>query len=181
MRHLTLPFQLTDADERIGADGITTTEEHRHGVLRLEDAALVVQWRVEREVHRVGIEMRSDRAADGMREVSVPVRLLGHARLQGSGWWMWREWALVIIARDLAAFDPLAGPDGFRFVHPAELVLPVRKADRAAAEEFASELELAIAEGALAALEEGPGGALPGSRAAAVGALPRADADGEAG
>jgi hypothetical protein len=85
----------------------------------------------------------------------VPVRVdqLGDARVRTRGRWWWRRWELVLTARDLAAFDPLAGHDGFVFVHPAELVLPVRPTDIDLAREFASEVELAVAELALRAAE----------------------------
>jgi gamma-glutamyltranspeptidase/glutathione hydrolase len=149
-RHATLPFELATEDQVIGGGSVTTTEHRRHGVLRLEGDALVVQWRVDRVTHRVGPEIRTEAASDGLREVTVPVRLLGSARVRTRGRWFWRRRELVLVARDLAAWDRLAGEDGFAFAHPAELVLPVRGADQALADEFASELALAIADLALA-------------------------------
>jgi hypothetical protein len=136
--------------EVIGGGTITSTEERRHGVVRLERDTLVVQWRVEREVQRIGPEIRTDVERAGMRDVPVPVRMLGDARVRTRGRWWWRKTELVLTARDLVAFDRLAGDDGFTFDHPAELVLPVRPADVDLANEFASEVELAIAELALA-------------------------------
>lgn len=152
-RIATLPFQLTTDHEVIGSGSITSTEERRHGVLRLEHDTLVVQWRVERAVQRIGPEIRTDVERAGMRDVPVPVRMLGDARVRTRGRWWWRKVELVLTARDLVAFDRLAGDDGFTFDHPAELVLPVRPSDVELANEFASELELAIAELALADAE----------------------------
>lgn len=53
-------------------------------------------------------------------------------------------------ARDLQAYDALAREDGFAFVHPSEHILPLRKDAVEAARDFASEVELASAEHALA-------------------------------
>lgn len=130
-RLATLPFELTTDHQVIAGGTVTNTEERRHGVLRLESELLVVQWRVEREISRIGSEIRTDTERDGMRE------------------------------SDLLAFDALADSDGFAFAHPAELVLPVRATDDALAREFASEMELAIAELALAAAERSADGTLP--------------------
>lgn len=155
-RIATLPFQLTRDHQVIGSGTVTSTQERRHGVLRLERETLVVQWRVEREVQRIGVEIRTDLERAGMRDVPVPVRMLGDARVRTRGRWWWRKWELVLTARDLVAFDRLAGDDGFDFDHPAELVLPVRTTDVDLAREFASEVELAIAELALADAERAP-------------------------
>lgn len=152
-RVATLPFQLTTDHQVISNGTVTSTEERRHGVLRLDRETLVVQWRVEREVQRIGPEIRTDIEHDGMRAVAVPVRLLGDARVRTRGRWWWWKLELVLTARDLAAFDRLAGADGFAFDHPAELVLPVRRTDLDLVHEFASEVELAIAELALADAE----------------------------
>ncbi len=152
-RIATLPFQLTNDHQVIGNGTVITTKDRRHGVLRLERETMVVQWRVEREVQRIGPEIRTDVERAGMREVPVPVRMLGDARVRTRGLWWWRKWELVLTARDLVAFDLLANDDGFAFDHPAELVLPVRRSDLDLAYEFASEVELAIAELALADAE----------------------------
>lgn len=169
-RVAALPFQVSGENQVIANGTVTTTEERRHGVLRLEGATLTVQWRVEREIQRVGVEIRTDTERDGMRSIPVRVDQLGDARVRTRGRWWWRRWELVLTARDLSAFDPLAGNDGFDFAHPAELVLPVRTADVELAREFASEVELAIAELALRAAEQAAA-PLP---APAPGALPSA-------
>ncbi|WP_353269441.1 hypothetical protein [Gemmatimonas sp.] len=152
-RIAALPFQVSGEHQVIANGTVTTTEERRHGVVRLEGTTLTVQWRVEREIQKFGVEIRTDVERDGMRSVPVRVDQLGDARVRTRGRWFWRTWELVLTARDLTAFDPLAGNDGFAFEHPAELVLPVRSADVELAREFASEVELAVAELALSAAE----------------------------
>jgi hypothetical protein len=152
-RIAALPFQVSGNHQVFTNGTVTTTEERRHGVVRLEGATLTVQWRVERKIQKIGPETRTDVEQDGMRSVPVRVDQLGDARVRTRGRWFWRTWELVLTARDLSAFDPLAGNDGFTFEHPAELVLPVRSADIQLAREFASEVELAVAELALSAAE----------------------------
>lgn len=152
-RLATLPFELTRDHQVIAAGTVTTTEERRHGVLRLEGELLHVQWRVERQVQQIGPEIRTDVQHDGLREVPVPVRLLGDARVRRRGRLWWKRTELVLTARDLVAFDGLAGPEGFDFTHPAELALPVRTNNLELAREFALEVELAIADLALRAAE----------------------------
>ncbi len=68
----------------------------------------------------------------------------------------------------------MAGSDGFTFEHPAELVLPIRATDDALAREFASEVELAIAEWSLAAAAETADATLP-SPLSRRSALPQGD------
>jgi hypothetical protein len=71
-----------------------------------------------------------------------------------------------VTAADLRAFEPVVGKGGLRLDHPAELVLRLRLRDRIAAQEFAADLELALAENALAAV---------GDPAALGGGEPRAN------
>lgn len=90
-----------------------------------------------------------------MREVVVPLAGIAAARVNRA-WWRWpRGPRLVLTAADLRAFEAVAGQAGLRVDHPAELVLRMRRADHAAAIEFAGELELALAERALQAAERG--------------------------
>jgi gamma-glutamyltranspeptidase/glutathione hydrolase len=154
-RFATLPFELATEEQVIGHGSVTTTQHRRHGVLRLDGDALIVQWRVDRVTHRVGPEIRTDAASDGLRDVTVPLRLLGSARVRVRRRLFRQRHELVLVARDLTAWDRLAGEDGFAFAHPAELVLPVRAVDREVAEEFASELALAIADRQLADVTTG--------------------------
>ncbi len=128
---------------------ITSTREEIHGLLRLEDDRLVIQWRASVEVSRVGREIRTDRELAPLREVSVPLSGLAGARVHRR----WRNWlprqVVVLNAADLRAFDALAGEGGVSGLvleHPAEMVLEIRGADSQVAREFTSELALAVSE-----------------------------------
>ncbi|MBL0889685.1 MAG: hypothetical protein IBJ19_03635 [Gemmatimonadaceae bacterium] len=155
-RIAALPFQLSAEHQVISGGSVTTTEERRNGVLRLEGDTVIVQWRVEREIQRIGPEIRTDTELAGIREVTIPIHALGDARIQNRGRLWWRKWEIVLTARDLQAYDALAREDGFVFAHPSELILPLRKDAVDAARDFASEVELAIAEHALSLAQGQP-------------------------
>jgi hypothetical protein len=148
-----LPFTLRRGQDVIARGEITSTTETVHGLLRLDGERLVIQWRVARETDRVGKEIRTDRELEPVREVAVPLAAIAGAAVR-TAWWRWPPGRrLVLTAADLRAFEAVAGEAGLRLDHPAELALPVRRADRVAAREFAGELELAIAERELRAAE----------------------------
>jgi hypothetical protein len=148
-----LPFVLRRSSDVIAAREITSTTETVHGLVRIDGERLVVQWRVARSTDRVGSEIRTDREVEPVREAVVPLAALAGAAVR----WRWR-WPpgphLVLTAADLRAFEQVAGDAGLRLDHPAELWLPLRRADRAAAAEFAGDVALAAAEHALHAAEE---------------------------
>lgn len=124
---------------------MTTTRETVHGLLRLEGDRLVIQWRVGRRTDHMGsTEMRTDEEVEPVQEISVDVSRISGATVQSR---LGRLLAprLILTASDLTAFEGLAGAEGLRLRHPAELVLSLRRADRLAAEEFSAELALAIA------------------------------------
>jgi len=150
-----LPFVLTRSDDRIAGREITSTHETVHGLLRLDGDRVHVQWRVARSTDRVGREIRTDREVEPVREAVIPLSAIAGATVR----WRWR-WPpgpyLVLTAADLRAFEEVAGATGLNLNHPAELALPLRRADRSLGGEFAGELELALAEGALAAAEGKP-------------------------
>ena len=152
-----LPFTLRRSQDVIAGREITSTTETVHGLLRLDGERLVVQWRVARATDRIGREIRTDREVEPVREAAIPLAGLAGAGVR----WRWRQWppgpCLVLTAADLRAFEEVAGEAGLRLDHPAELALPLRRADRAAAAEFAGELALAVAEHALRAAEERAG------------------------
>ncbi len=154
-----LPFQIKRANDVFTGSGMTTTRETVHGLLRLENDRLTVQWRVGREVEHLGAEMRTDSEVEAVREIVVPLEGVAGALVRRR-WWDWLTGPrLVLTAADLGAFEGLAGHDGLSLMHPAELVLRLRRSDRLAAEEFSAELALAIAEHELPAAEDRP--ALP--------------------
>jgi hypothetical protein len=139
----------------VGIREITSTHETVHGLLRLEGDQIYVQWRVARSTDRVGMEIRTDREVEPVREVVVPLSAIAGAAVR----WRWK-WPpgpyLVLTAADLRAFEEVAGAAGLSLDHPAELALRLRRADRELGTEFAGDLELAVAERALAAAEGHP-------------------------
>ena len=147
-----LPFVLRRSHDVVGWE-ITSTRETVHGLLRLDGDRLAIQWRVARSTEHVGMQIRTDREVEPVREVVVPLSAVAGASVR----WRWR-WPpgpyLVLTAADLRAFEEVAGAAGLSLDHPAELALRLRRADRALGSEFAGELELAIAERALAAAEQ---------------------------
>jgi hypothetical protein len=147
-----LPFVLHRSHDAVGMLEITSTHETVHGLLRLEGDRLHVQWRVARSTDHVGKEIRTDREVEPVREVVLPLSALAGAAVR----WRWR-WPpgpyLVLTAADLRVFEEVAGAAGLNLDHPAELALRLRRADRELGTEFAGDLELALAERALAAAE----------------------------
>lgn len=141
-----LPFTLVRGDDVLSGEGYTATWETVHGLLRLEADELLIQWRVARETSHMGVEMRSDTELEPVREVAIPLRGVAGAVVRRR-WWEWfKAPRLVLTAADLRAFEGVTGEQGLRLSHPAELVLPLRRSDRLAAEEFSAELALAVAE-----------------------------------
>jgi hypothetical protein len=134
---------------------ITSTHETIHGLLRLDGDRLHIQWRIARSTDHVGMEIRTDKQVEPVREVVLPLSAVAGAAVR----WRWR-WPpgpyLVLTAADLRAFEEVAGVAGLSLDHPAELELRLRGEDRAAGSEFVGELELALAERALAAAEGKP-------------------------
>jgi hypothetical protein len=123
---------------------MTTTRETVHGLLRLENQRLTIQWRVGRKTEHLGSEMRTDKEVEPVKEIVVPLRRVAGAAIRRR-WWEWGP-RLIMTAADLSAFEGLAGTDGLSLDHPAELVLRLRRSDGLAGEEFSAELALAIAE-----------------------------------
>lgn len=153
MSHLrALPFFLKRADDVFSAEGFTSTAEIVHGLLRLDPGHLVFQWRVTRTVDRYGAEVRSDQEHDSVREVRIPLRSIAGAAIQ-KPFFPWGSARCVVLAADLAGFEPLVGPDGLRLDHPARATVRIRRGDLLLAREFVTELELALAGLALAEVE----------------------------
>jgi len=141
-RAASLPFVLRRSTDVIGR-AITTTTDTTHGLLHLDGHRLVMQWRRARTTDQIGDEIRSDVEVGVVREVEVPITAVSGAFVRRR-WW--GRASLVLVAADLQAFDRIAGSEGLALEHPAELVIPLRRADRLLAEEFAAELALALAE-----------------------------------
>lgn len=153
---IAVPFHLRRSTDIVNALEVTTTTESVHGVARLQDACVRIQWRLSRTTDHVGMEIRSDREVEPVREASIPFSGFSAARVR-MRWWRWPWGAeLVLTAAELAAFDEIAGSAGLRLEHPAEIVLRIRRTDLAAARTFAAELELALADHVLLSAEGSP-------------------------
>lgn len=148
-----LPFTIRRGTDVVGMTEITSTHETVHGLLRFSGDALVIQWRTQRSTDRVGVQIRTDREIEPVREVIVPLAAVASARVR----WLWRRWPpgyyLVVTGADLRAFEEAAGVTGLQLDHPAELVLRIARGQQLPAREFAGEVELAVAERALRAAE----------------------------
>ena len=125
------------------------TTETVHGLLRLVDDCLWVQWRLARKTDHIGGEIRSDEEVEAVRQVAIPLEGIANAVVRHR-WWEWPGGSrLELTASDLQAFEAIAGEAGLRMTHPAQLVLKVKRRDRLAAEEFAADLVLALAKQSL--------------------------------
>jgi hypothetical protein len=130
---------------------MTTTRETVHGLLRLEDDELTVQWRAARKINYLGSEAHNtNEELDSVQEATIPLSAMASAVVKRPWWRFWSGPRIVLMASDLQALEAVTGEDGLRLAHPAQLVLGVRRGDRLVASEFAAELELAVAENALA-------------------------------
>jgi hypothetical protein len=141
-------------DDAVGTREITSTRETIHGLIHLSGDRLLVQWRTSRSTDRVGKEIRTDRELEPVREVVLPLSALAGAKVR----WSWFQWPpgaeLILTAADLRTFEEIAGEAGLRLEHPAVLAIRIGRAARAAAREFVSEVELALAEQAIQAAEQ---------------------------
>jgi hypothetical protein len=171
-----LPFTLRRSSDAMTSSEFTTTTETAHGLLRLEGDSLVIQWRLVRKTDRIGAaNIQTDEELEAVREVVVPLSGVAGALVR-RGWVQWFTGPRIVLrASDLQAFEEVTGEDGLRLGHPAEIVLKLRRADVLAAEEFAAELEMAVAQRGLGSFGASPGMAAP--KAAARERLPAPDAE----
>lgn len=157
IQRVALPFTLRRGHDAFTASTVTTTLETVHGLLVLEGDRLVVQWRRSVKTDHVGAAtIHSDEEVGAVRERVVPLAGVAGAEVRRRRWAPWISPVLVLRAADLAAFDEIAGAEGLRLDHPAELILGLRRRDVLLAEEFSAELTLALAGRAL-----GSGAELP--------------------
>ncbi len=121
-------------------------KETAHGLVRLAEDRLVIQWRL-----AVKRQMWSDSAwetredIEPVREIVIPLAKVAGAFVLKRRWWEIGP-RLVITASDLLAFEEIAGQEGLRLQHPSKLVLRIESADRLIADEFAAELALTLAQ-----------------------------------
>jgi hypothetical protein len=167
-----LPFTFRRSDDTMTGSEYTSTRETVHGLLRLDGDALHIQWRASRTTDRVGSQIRTDHEFDPVRELSVPLAALAGSAVR----WSWQRWPpgyyLELTAADLRAFEQVAGEGGLRLKHPAKLGIRIARGEALAARDFSSELELALADRAIAAAERSQQLAGEGTRV-----LPHAPAD----
>lgn len=141
-----VPFTLKRSSDLWDAKGYTATTETAHGLVRLEADRLVFQWRLAvRTESMTGASWSSKDEIAPVRHIEVPIEKVAGATVPRSRWGALRGPRLVIAAADLVAFDEIAGEQGLRLKHPAQLVLRIRRTDRLVAEEFAAEVTLAVA------------------------------------
>ncbi len=142
--------------------GMTTTRETVHGLLRLENNQLTIQWRLGRKTEHIGSEMRTDKEVEAVETIVVPISEVSGSVVRRRWWDFMSGGHLVLTATDFRAFEALAGKDGLSLDHPAVLSLGLQRSNRLVAEEFSAELALAVAEYAVYVDEDGS--ALEGSQ-----------------
>ena len=144
-----LPFTVRRKHEVFSGSGMTTTTETFHGLLRLKEDRITVQWRLARKTERLDGGMRTDEEVEPVRQVTIPLSGIAGVSIRRP-WWGWLgRTRLELRASNLQIFEEVAGEAGFRMAHPAQLILKVHRRDRLVAEEFAAELSLALAERSL--------------------------------
>jgi hypothetical protein len=154
-RFATLPFTLRRSKHSFTSSAMTTTTEKVHGLLHLEGEEMTVQWRLARKTDYLGSDKtHTDEEFEAVQKASIPISAISGASVRRPWWKFWGGPRIVLLASDLQALEAVAGQDGLRLAHPAQLVLTVRRSDALVAQEFAAELELAVAERALARSEE---------------------------
>jgi hypothetical protein len=155
-RSAALPFTIRRSEDVLGSASMTTTTETVHGLLRLHGDEVTIQWRSAWKTEHIGSEIRTDREVDDVQEVVVPLDAIAGASRRRSIWDRFRAPRFVLTASDLQAFEDVAGEGGLSLDHPAELVVRIKRSDALAAEEFAAELALALAERQIAPPESDP-------------------------
>lgn len=145
-RHATLPFLVRRSSDVITGMRVTSTTETVHGLYRLEEQRLVVQWRLHTSTDEVGPQIRTDTSIGEVHEVAIPLAAIGGALLRRPWWAFGRRLTLVLTANDLQAMDVLTGIDGLQLAHPGQLEVRIRPVDYDLAREFVADLALAISE-----------------------------------
>ncbi len=130
-----------------------TTTETVHGQLSLEGDQLTVQWRLARKKTDWN-KGQSEEEFESVRDATIPLSAIEDVIVRRPWWRFWSGPRIVLVASDFRALEAIAQEGGIRLLHPAKLVLGVRRADALVAAEFAGELDIAIAERALARSNE---------------------------
>lgn len=141
-----VPFTLKRSTDLWTSSGdYESTTETAHGLVRLEAERLVLQWRVAVRTESVGAGYETREEIEPVQEMVIPLASVAGAVVPRRRWWQLTGPRLVLAATDLLAFEKIAGQQGLKLMHPAKLVLRIRRADRLIAEEFAAELALTLA------------------------------------
>lgn len=142
-RQAALPFKLEGKEEVLGISELTSTKETIHGLLRLDGDELLLQWRLTIKTEHLS---ETDEELGDVHSVVIALDSIAGVAVRHRWWELWLGSQLVLTAIDMMAFEQLAGEEGLNLSHPAELVLHLRRGDRLAAEEFAAEMALALAD-----------------------------------
>ncbi len=150
-----LPFRLKAPGETHLARWHTRTVNYQiHGLMRLEDRRLVLEWSGLAEVFEVkGTAAKTYEESVPVQSVSLSVTRVASLTLEG-GWWRPR---VVLRSTDLAALADVPG------TREGALTLFIARGDRALARDFITHVEIQQADAALAAAEAPP--PLPPDRA----------------
>ena len=129
---LTTPFSL----RRVTYDPATfiRNDTQLTGLLGMERDELVLQYR-ERNVRSQGGLPLKEPGESEVHEVRLPVGAIRRVELRRG----WLRTRLVLAAADLRAFEPLS-----QWLTESELVLSIPRAERTAAADLASSVELAL-------------------------------------
>ncbi len=142
-----LPFTLKVAgDSHVKRLDVRDVRYRVHGVVRLEGAALVLQWSGERHVTEVKGPEVSERVEPlPVRTLQIPGARLG--LIERRGWWRPR---VEVVVTDLALLEGVPGAARGR------LALVIARRDTALADEFISNVRVLMADAAIAAAEAPP-------------------------
>jgi hypothetical protein len=113
-----------------------------------------VQWRLDRKTERYGWEIRTETELEPVREVVLPLGAIAGAAVRAGAWHRVMGPSVVLTARDLRAFEEIAGSAGLRLDHPATLRLNIPRNQIQTAREFVADLNLALAQQDLRLIEE---------------------------
>jgi hypothetical protein len=127
-------LKVSGSDEFRGFNAVSTSYRF-HGLLRLDDEGLTLEWGGVAQVQQVGMSIRDDRLPLPDERLTLPVSYLYPATLDG-GWWRSR---LVLRARVPGALAAVPSED------LGTVACWYARSDRSAARDLANALRAAIA------------------------------------
>lgn len=143
-----LPFRLeADDDSEVSPWYFRAVSYELHGLARLEEGRLVLQWSGTSEVTEIkGTATRVREEPLPVRRVVLPVTQIASVALEG-GWWRPR---VVLRVADLGVLSDIPG------AARGALALRIARSDRALARDLITGIEILAADAALAAAESPP-------------------------